>query len=62
MAFKFKNKFYKQSYIEFRLTTISRENEKKLPQCVVCFKVLSSKSMKPSLLKCLLTNHSKHPV
>ena len=35
MAFKFKNKFYKQSYIEFRLTTISRENEKITTMCCV---------------------------
>ena len=46
MAFKLKNRFYKQSYIEFEFTTL-RENEKDLPQCVVRFKILSSQSMKP---------------
>ena len=47
MAFKLKNRFYKHSYIERGFTAI----REKLPQCVVCFKVLSSQSTKPSLLK-----------
>ena len=41
---------YEQSYIQYGFTSVMESNEEK-PKCLLCSKVLSSESMKPSKLK-----------
>ena len=45
-----KKRKYNEDYIKYGFTLILKEGQE-LPQCVVCCKVLSESSMKPSFLK-----------
>ena len=58
MASSGKKRMYSESYIKFGFTSINKQG-KDFPQCVICQKVLSEGSMKPSLLKRHLS--SCHP-
>ncbi|KAF2894882.1 hypothetical protein ILUMI_11292 [Ignelater luminosus] len=50
-----KNRLYDENYLKFGFTVMNNK-----PQCVICGKVLSSESMKPSKLKRhLSTTNSK---
>ncbi|KAI6659534.1 zinc finger BED domain-containing protein 5-like [Oopsacas minuta] len=45
-----KKRKYNEDYIKYGFTSILKEG-RELPQCVICHKVLSEGSMKPSFLK-----------
>ena len=45
-----KKRNYKEAFLDFDFTSVI-ENSIEKPQCVICFKVLTQKSMKPSKLK-----------
>ena len=45
-----KKQSYKEAFLNFGFTSII-ENSIEKPQCVICFKVLTQESMKPSKLK-----------
>lgn len=45
-----KKRSYKEAFLKFGFTSVS-EGPFEKPQCVICFKVLSQESMKPSKLK-----------
>ena len=45
-----KKQSYKEAFLNFGFTSVI-ENFIKKPQCVICFKVLTQESMKPSKLK-----------
>ncbi|KAI6651159.1 zinc finger BED domain-containing protein 5-like [Oopsacas minuta] len=45
-----KKRKYNEDYIKYGFTSILKEG-RELPQCVICYKVLSEGSMKPSFLK-----------
>ncbi|KAI6649594.1 hypothetical protein LOD99_6760 [Oopsacas minuta] len=49
-----KKRKYNEDYIKYGFTSILKEG-RELPQCVICYKVLSEGSMKPSFLKCHLS-------
>ena len=45
-----KKQSYKEAFLNFGFTSVT-ENSIEKPQCVICFKVLTQESMKPSKLK-----------
>ena len=45
-----KKQSYKEAFLNFGFTSVI-ENSIEKPQCVICFKVLTQESMKPSKLK-----------
>ena len=45
-----KKRQYQEDYIQYGFTSIIK-NGRELPQCVICYKVLSAEAMKPSFLK-----------
>ena len=45
-----KKRQYQEDYIQYGFTSIVK-NGLELPQCVICYKVLSAEAMKPSFLK-----------
>jgi len=56
-----KKRQYQDEYIQYGFTSIVK-NDRELPQCVICFKVLSADAMKPSLLKRHLSGCHSHLV
>ena len=45
-----KKRQYQEDYIQYGFTSIVK-NIHEIPQCVICYKVLSTEAVKPSLLK-----------
>ena len=45
-----KKRSYKEAFLNFDFTSVIKNSIEK-PQCVICFKVLTQESMKPSKLK-----------
>ena len=60
MASVCKKRNYSEEYIKFGFTSITASGQEK-PQCVLCCKVLSTESMRPSKMKLHLEkNHAEH--